>query len=39
MEEQMPFNLLNFLLAPFGALLNVLLTILLAPVRFFFPEV
>ena len=38
MEEQMQTNLLDLLLAPFGALLNVLLTILLAPVRFFFPE-
>ncbi len=32
------FDLLEFVLAPFGILLNVLISIILAPVRLFFPE-
>jgi hypothetical protein len=39
MDDQMGFDLVGFLLAPFGALLSVILFIVLAPVRLFFPEI
>ena len=38
MNDTMDFDLIAFLIAPFGALLQAILNILLAPLRLFFPE-